>query len=131
MKLLNQIFADQIYQDRHSGKFVLAGIFHQLNVPTLPTVYQVPFGMYVSIIGIDGKYPLLVEVQRNSPDSVSHKTHELEIECADPEMPVDFSLLIPPFPIEEEGEYVFRITVDGKQIGERALQIYLAKSGGA
>jgi hypothetical protein len=124
IRVLNFLLADHVYQDVGSGKFVLAGIFRQLNVLSLPIVYQRTFGAFVSLLGLEGDCTLGIEFIHARSQEVLLRTHNLSISSESPDLPIDFALEIPPIPIKEAGPHAFAIHVNGQSVGVFPLEIY-------
>lgn len=124
IRLATALLADHVYQDAGTGKFILAGIFHQLNVVQLPTLYQRTFGLFISLIGVQGVTPVTIEFARKGSQQPLLRTHELEIRSEDPHLPIDFALEVPPIPIQEAGSHVLRIFAHQALLGELPLEIH-------
>jgi hypothetical protein len=115
------LLADHIYQDKDTGKYVIAGTFHQLNVPSFPATLGKIVNVFISLTGLTGKAAINLEfVDASSGKQLMHMS-SLEISCDSPDVSVDFAVEVPPLPLPNAGRYLFRASADGNLIGEVAL----------
>lgn len=115
------IVADHIYRDEGSGKYVIAGTFHHLNVPGFPTTFGRSLGIFVSFCGLEGKADLDLDFVEDATGEVLMRTRSMAVSCERPEQPVDLALEVPPLPLPRAGRYVFRLTADGTVLGEAVV----------
>jgi hypothetical protein len=123
LRLRALLVADHIYRDDGSGKYVIAGTFHQLNVPAFPTTFARTVGIFVSLSGLLGKATLDLDFVEAASGEVLLRTRALEVSGEDAEQPVELALEVPPLPLPRAGRYVFRLTVDGTVLGEVAVSV--------
>ena len=115
------LLADHIYKDTVSGKYIIAGTFHQLNVPAFPATFGKTVGVFVSLCGVKGKTGINLEFLDTSTGKVLMHTQSLEISCDTTELSVDFAIEVPPLPLPHAGRYLFRLAADGNILGEVAV----------
>lgn len=124
------VLADMIYQDRDSGKYVLAGTFHQLNVPSLPCTFSRTIGLFISLLSVQGHTKIDVEFVDEHSDDVLMRTQSLEVVGHDQEAVVDFALEVPYLPLPHEGRYLFRLATDGVVLGTAPLTVQVVRPPG-
>jgi len=117
VRLQALLLADHIYRDQGSGKYVIAGVFHQLNVAAFPTTFGKTIGVFVSLSGLSGNTGLDLEFLDASSGQVLMRTQSLEVSCEDPDMPVEFAVEVPPLPLPGAGHYLFQLTANGTVLG--------------
>ena len=54
--------ADHIYRDQQTGKYVIAGPFHQLNLASFPATLGRSVGVFVALRGVVGETALEFEL---------------------------------------------------------------------
>jgi len=128
LRLQALLLADHIYRDEGSGKYVIAGTFHQVNVATFPTTLVRTVGIFVSLSGLTGKAALDVELVEVASGESLMRTRSMEVSCDHPDQPVELALEVPPLPLPRPGRYVFRLLVNGAPLGEATV---LARGPGA
>ncbi len=122
--------ADHIYRDQDSGKYVVAGVFHQLNVAKVPTTFPRTIGIFVSIYGLTGKTDIDLEFIDTSNGEVLMSTNAMEIFCEDRNSPVEFAVEVPPLPLPHTGQYLFRLVANGTALGSTALTVRAPNENG-
>ncbi len=127
IKLESLLLADHIYRDQGSGKYVIAGTFHQLNVADFPTTFARTIGIFVSVSGLMGKTCIELEFLDASSGEVLVRTQSLEVSCEDPFLPVEFAVEVPPLPLPHAGRYLFRLAAGGAVLG--AATVIVRASG--
>lgn len=117
------LLADHIYRDQDSGKYVIAGTFHQLNVAAFPTTFTRTIGIFVSLSGLTGKTAIDIEFLDTSSGEVLMRTQSLEVSCEDPGMPVEFAVEVPPPPLPHAGRYLFRLVANETVLGSAPVSV--------
>jgi hypothetical protein len=117
------LLADQIYQDRESGKYVVAGIFHQINVPGFPTTLERSVGLFVSLTGVSNDANVELTFVDPADGTVLMRNRSLRVTWDDAETPVEFALEIPPLPLPHPGRYRLQLAVDGTELGASLLSV--------
>jgi hypothetical protein len=121
LQLRALLLADHIYRDEGSGKHVIAGTFHQLNLSAFPATFGRSVGVFISFCGVAGKAAVDVAFLEAASGETLMRTGSMEILCDDPRRPVDLAVEVPPLPLPRPGQYIFRLTVNGNVLGEAAL----------
>lgn len=117
------LLADHIYQDEGSGKFVIAGTFHQLNVAAVPTTFERTIGVFVSLCGLMGQAAIRLEFCDAASGAVLLGTRSLDISCSDPDTPVEFAVEVPRLPLPHAGRYRLRVVAEEQVVGEMGLLV--------
>jgi hypothetical protein len=112
------LLADHVYRDEGSGKYVIAGTFHRLNVAGFPTTLAKTVGVFVSLSGCDGDIDLDMDFIDGQTGDVLLSSQSLAFHCNDPTLPVDFALELPPLPLPRSGRYALRLAANGTVLGE-------------
>jgi hypothetical protein len=112
--------ADHIYRDEGSGKYVVAGTFHQVNVAEFPGRLDRSVGLFVSLRGVSGPTELSVAFVSEDGE-VLLSSRALSLEVADPGLPVELAIELPPLPLPRPGRYFLRLGCDGAPVGEALL----------
>ena len=119
MRVNALLLADHIYRDAGTGKFVIAGTFHDMHVERCPTTFGRSVGLFVSLSEVERELQLGVEVL--APE------HEVVLTRAPVSVPggdtLDLGLELPPLPLPRPGRYVVRLTGDGAPLSELALTV--------
>lgn len=117
------LLADAIYRDAETGKFVVAGTFHQLNVAAVPATFGRTIGVFASLGGLIGTRVIQLAFLSNPAGDVLLQT-QFEVSSADG-LPVDFALEVPPLPLPYAGRYRFLLLTDGLLLGEIPLVVQI------
>ncbi len=124
------LLADHIYRDQDSGKYVVAGVFHQMNVNKFPSNFSRTIGIFASIYGLTGKAAIDIEFVDLLDEEVLMSTNAMEIFCENPNSPVEFAIEVPPLPLPHPGQYLFRLIANGTLLGSTALNVNPVKEQG-
>ncbi|AXG71102.1 hypothetical protein KORDIASMS9_03357 [Kordia sp. SMS9] len=117
------LLADNIYQDVSSRKFILSGLFHQINVPTLPFMLTSSFGIFVSISGFEGEIQLKLTIIDKKSKTPKTATSSFEMKSVDKNIPVSFGLEVPPFEIQNVGLYGIDLEINEELVHSAPLLI--------
>ena len=117
------VLADQVYRDASTGKHVVAGTFHQIDVGSVPATFAGPAAVFVSLLDVDG--PTGVDLRFVEPASgeVLLGPHRVEVTGTDPRLPVEFAVQLPPLPLPRRGRYALRLSLDGVVLGEAPVAV--------
>ncbi len=129
------VLADHIYEDRQSGKKVIAGTFGQiiLNVPMM-TEAPAPDGTeakqlvggvqmgspyaYISITDIKTSAALVlrfVDLQHDPPLAIFQT--EVTVQAADPLQTIELIAALPMLPIQHPGVFAFEVLCENELLG--------------
>jgi hypothetical protein len=117
------LLADQIYQDKDSGKYVVAGIFHQINVPGFPATLEKSVGLFVSLTGVSNDANVELTFVDPADGTVLMRNRSLRLTWDDADTPVQFALEIPPLPLPHPGQYRLQLAVNGTELGASLLSV--------
>lgn len=118
------VLADHIYQDKHSGKLVIAGTFTQLWAGEFPKRFNRETFAYVCLTGFDRSIKLVIRF-------VDLSTNEVLMEMAEPILVKSNDRLashqvvaqVPPFPMPHPGVFAFEVVCDGEMLGSIRLTV--------
>lgn len=132
--LQSLLIADHVYQDRASGKRIIAGVFNKLYFqravpakkllnPEGKEVDAVLGGaqagspsFYISLVGIHGRTPLSLRYVELKNSKVWFGL-EFVVECRDPLEVVEIVLGLPPLPTPHEGVFALELLYDNEMLG--------------
>lgn len=121
LRLRALLLADHVYRDEGSGKHVIAGTFHQMNLSGFPATFGRSVGVFISFSGIVGTAAVDMTFIEAANGEALMRTGSMQILCDDPERPVELAVEVPSLPLPRAGQYIFRLTVNGSVLGETAL----------
>jgi hypothetical protein len=124
------ILADHIYQDHVTGKYVIAGTFHQLNIAQFPSTFARSIGVFVSFRGVTGHNKLNLAVVDPLDDTVLIQTPTFEFDWTDENRPVELAVEVPPMPLPHAGQYSFRLLVNDTFVAETYIVARLPDNRG-
>ena len=123
MKLQALLLSDHVYRDEGSGKYVIAGTFHQINASAFPTTLSKTVGVFVALSGLTGRAGIKFEFLDAATGEVFMDTQALEVVSEDPDLPVEFAIEVPPLPLPRAGRYLVRVAANGTVLGEAAVLV--------
>ena len=144
--LQSLLLADKIYEDKATGKKVIAGIFNRLLlVPGLQAqrstdeagneFLRVPGGVqpgspsaYFSITDFQGTAPFLLRYVDLSDSRVLLQTG-LEISCKNPLETIEVVLQMPALPTPHKGVYALELLCENAPIGSVRIVVDEAEAG--
>ena len=118
------LLTDQLFQDIGSKKFVLSGVFHQINVPELPFVLQKTLGVFASVYGLKGKSVIQLRILDDIENMVLIETTEMEITSEEENDSLDFGIEFPPFEIFHSGYHYLELIINGVVESRTPIHIY-------
>lgn len=146
--LQSLLLADRIYEDKLTGKKIIAGIFHNLkfirkedfekeiercggNVPLMPAGFQTgsPFA-YVSMTEIRGEEPFTLRYVDLQTDEILMQ-FEFKIKVPDPLRIVDLVLPLPTLPTHKAGVFALELLWCDEPLGSYRLIVEEQKIGGS
>lgn len=117
------LLADQVYQDRASGKWIIAGTFDRLFARELPTAFSRTTFAYVNLTSLRGTVQLKLKFVDMADLRVLMESPPVEIQSNDPNAKLEVAFPIPPFPMEHEGIFSFELHADDELIGSLRVKI--------
>ncbi len=130
------LLADQVYQDRQSEKFVIAGTFNQVAVqpkpPETPPGEVRPVGLadlfapgspcaYVSVTNVRGRVPMELQVVSLADNSLIWY-YRVDVEASDPLEIVEFAIRMPRLP-EQPGIYALELLAGSEVVASRRVLV--------
>ncbi|MEE9311446.1 MAG: hypothetical protein V3V10_03430 [Planctomycetota bacterium] len=116
------LLADFVYDDLHTRKKILAGVFNTIGVLELPQ--KVPCGwLFASVRDIDvGKYDATVIVLKEGSETVIFKA-DIGINVRVEKLPFEIHLPMPEVEFISEGVHLLQFFFDGKLLGSKSFSI--------
>ena len=116
------VLADQVYQDRATGKMIIAGTFRQLWTKKFPSKIGRETYAYICLTDLNGTAKLELRYLNLETMEVLLKT-AIEVRCDDPMSTIEFALQVPPFPMPCAGTFSFDLHCDGEMLGSLRIQV--------
>jgi hypothetical protein len=133
------VLADRAYEDKASGKKIIAGTFGKLlfkrNVavegvgPSGEKVQKIPGGMhsgspyaYINLTEVRGEVPISLRYVDLSQNEAIFQS-ELTIRCDDPLQNVELLVALPPLPTPHEGVFAFEVLYQGEPLGSQRVVV--------
>ena len=127
------VLADHVYQDRETGKHIIAGTFTQYNIRTPSTVvsndetkttYTTPLAqvgspfLYLALLEVHGEVQLGIEYVKLSDASIVFEA-KLRLTATDPCSVAEVYFPLPPeiFKDRDAGHYSLDVQYDGELLG--------------
>ena len=119
------ILADHVYRDQATHKFVIAGTFRQILVPSFPVQYTWPVAAYVSLTNLRGKIALHLRFVDLRDLKVLVQTPALSVDSEDPLASIELACQVGSLPLPHAGTYALEVAANGEPIG--SLRILAAQ----
>jgi hypothetical protein len=132
------LLAEHVYQDRSTGKFVIAGTFNRIRVTpnsTIPELQSTSAGpvrapgmtagsptVYLSVTGIHGEAQLELRYTDLVDDSILFKC-DLGVVAKDPLATAEIGLPLPPLPTPHAGTYALELLWNGEILGSHRVAV--------
>ena len=118
------LMADNIYQDVSSKKFILSGLFHQINTSELPFILSCSFGIFISVSGLIGLSAIKFEIIDLTTNTSLASMSSIEINSPDATIPVCFGIEVPPFEIYNAGRHEVNLEINQHLVHSSPLIIH-------
>ena len=118
LKLQALLLADFVYQDRDSGKYVIAGTFHAVNVAAFPATLGRSVGAFVVLTGRREGAEVALSLVEAQTGAVLLRSPPLTLPAVEGDAPLEFAVELPPLPLPRPGGYLVRLTADGAILGD-------------
>jgi hypothetical protein len=116
------VMADHVYQDRDTGKYVVAGTFHQLRASAFPCELTTPIHAFCVLTSVAA--PIAVSMQLVSPDgNVVMSSSALTVTCLDPQQMIEFAFPVPSLQLPVPGWYRLVLLIDDTPRGSARLEV--------
>lgn len=122
------LLCDDVVTSAH-GKHNLIGVIGTIAVPRVPAL----IGGYVTYVRLSNLYPRQsahIELERTE-DRVVIFRFEVRLEQADPLGVYTLVAVVPPFPVERTGRYMFQAVAGGIPLAQSPIQIVSVGRPGA
>jgi hypothetical protein len=132
--LQSLLLADKVYEDKATGKKIIAGIFNKLllaqdpppptgngagehRTPAMPVgIHAGSPSLYISLVDCKGKLPLSLRFVDLADNKVLMHA-ELSVECSDPLATVEIVIPMPPLDTPRPGVYALELLYDDGPLG--------------
>lgn len=118
------LLADNIYQDVSSKKFILSGIFHQINTATLPFKLANSFGIFISVSNLTDLAKISIQIVDPTTNQSLAGIDAIEINGSNVNIPVTFGIEVPPFEIHNAGKHFVSIKINNQLVHSAPLIIH-------
>ncbi|HEX3762701.1 MAG TPA: hypothetical protein VHW23_28595 [Kofleriaceae bacterium] len=115
-----------MYQDRETGKHVIAGTFARLVVPNVPGELGRGIAMYCALIGVSGSVQVTMQFETASGD-VLLRSSALTLTCTNPDLLVELAIPVPALPLPHAGTFQFALALDGRSFATHAIEVAIAR----
>ena len=132
------VLADHVYEDKSTGKKIIAGTFNSIRFSRKPPVKEIgapdvtkqqylrggmqsgsPF-VYMSLTDVCDKTKLLLQFVNLTKNAVLLGT-EVEVSCKDRLGTLEVVLPLPTLPVQEEGIYAIEVVCEGEILGSHRV----------
>jgi hypothetical protein len=104
------LLADRVYQDRATGKMVIAGTFNEIRASKFPFTFSQQASLFLSMIGVHGKGRFHIQLQRLAP-SMTIRQMEFKVDSPSPLGRIELAIPVPELPFEHPGLYSFDLAM--------------------
>jgi hypothetical protein len=116
------VLADRVYQDRETGKHVVAGTFNEVTAHEFPCEYAVPVQLYCVLTGVSE--PLSIAMRFVATDDhVVMRSSAVTIRCSDPLETIELALPVPSLVLPAAGWYRLEVLLDDTPRGFSRLHV--------
>jgi len=119
------LVADAVYQDRETGKHVIAGTFARLVVQSVPGELGRAIATYCALIGVSGSVQVSMQFEAAGGD-VLLRSSALTLTCTNPDLLVEFAIPVPALPLPRAGAFQFVVLLDGRSFATHAIEVAIA-----
>ena len=117
------ILADHIYQDKDTGKKVIAGTFSQLWSAQFPNTFGRTTYAYVCLTGLHGQTEICLRYRDLRTPEILLESPPIRFNWDDPLQSVELIIEVPPFPMPREGVYAFELHANGRMLGSVRISV--------
>ena len=111
------ILADHVYRDQATHKFVIAGTFRQILVPSFPIQYAWPVAAYVSLTNLRGKLALHLRFVDLHDLKVLVRTPAFGVDSEDPLASIELACQVGVLPLPHAGAYALEVVANDEPVG--------------
>lgn len=116
------LLADHVYQDRETGKYVVAGTFNQLRGQEFPCELVAPVQVFCALTSVSA--PIAVSLRFvSSADEVVMSSSAVTIACTDPRQTIELALPVPSLHVPAPGWYRLVLLIDETPRGFVRLEV--------
>ena len=116
------VLADHVYQDRETGKYVVAGTFNQLRGHEFPCELTTPVHLFCVLTSVSA--PTAVSMRFvSSEEQIVMSSSAVTITCRDPQQTIEFALPVPSLRLPAPGWYRLVLFIDDTPRGFVRLEV--------
>jgi hypothetical protein len=116
------VLADAVYQDRESGKYVIAGTFSRLVAGPLPRALDRTVAIYSSLTGVVGVVRVELQYETEAGESLA-RSSPLTVTCTDARAVIELGVPVPSLPLPAAGAYRMVLLVDDQRLATLPLDV--------
>jgi hypothetical protein len=120
------LVADAVYQDRETGKHVIAGTFARLIVPSVPGELGRGIATYCALTGVAGSVQVTLQFETAHGD-VLLRSSGLTLTCTNPGLLVEFAIAVPALPLPDAGSFQLVLLLDDQRFATYAIEVSIAR----
>ena len=113
--------ADNIYQDYATNKFILAGIYHSIQVPELPYVYGNTLYVYCSVMHNEPETSLILAIVHPETEQIVTETEAFQLPENEVGNPLEFIVEFADFEVQNKGMHIIQVYAEDEVIFEAPL----------
>ncbi len=121
------LLADQVYQDKTTGKIVIAGTFNRIWAARFPCLFARQPCVYVCLTEAKGQFAVQLRYVELATHEVVGEMEERAIKVNDPLLNIELIFHIPPILHKSQGLYAFEVYADDELLG--MTRVFVAEQG--
>ena len=119
------LLADEVYQDKRTGKMVIAGTFNVLSTLNFPARLGRETKAYLNLTNCHESVEIQLRYVDLRDNSVLMRSPKIEVKQIDPLRNHEVVISVPPFPMPHAGYYAFEAYCNQRLLG--AIRIGVAQ----
>ena len=121
-RLQSFLVADEVYQDRETGKHVIAGTFARLIVPRVPGELGRSVATYCALLGVAGSVQVTMQFE-TADGEVLIRSSPRTLTCTHPDLLVEFAFTVPSLPLPHAGRFCLVLLLDEQRFATHAIEV--------
>ena len=117
------VLADHVYEDRRTGKMVIAGTFGKLWAAEFPARLGRTTQAYICLTDLQGPLSLSLRYRDLKTNELLLRSPDIEVQCENPLATVQIVAEVPPFPMPHEGFYAFDLHAGDELLGSLRIEV--------
>jgi len=108
--------ADNIYQDYTTNKFILAGIYHSIQLPELPYLYGNTLNVYCSVMHNEPETSLILAIFHPETEQIVTETEAFQLPENEMGNPLEFIVEFADFEVQNKGMHIIQVYAEDEVI---------------